>query len=98
MNSKTVIALLLIACVGGLVFYVSLPPTLSIETASTSEECAEVDGSWVDTSTNAGCIAANGEWKDENCSIPNYCEPTATEEKPEEQIEEEVVIPEENTK
>tara|TARA_R100000808_G_C2014905_1_gene65790 strand:+ start:178 stop:495 length:318 start_codon:yes stop_codon:yes gene_type:complete len=54
----------------------------------TAEACAEHDGSWVDTSTDAGCVAAGGEWSEDTCSLGSYCEATATEEVEESEVEE----------
>ena len=85
----------LVAVAGGL-FYVcggkpaAEDPALTAETAVNPEECAEVKGSWVDTTNSEGCIAASGEWKDDACSIGSYCEAVAEEPK-------DVEVPAENT-
>jgi len=54
-------------------------PAMTIETATTSEECVEVNGNWVDTSSNESCTAANGLWEEDACSIGSYCEALAEE-------------------
>ena len=56
-------------------------PVITVETAATSEECVEVGGNWVDTSSNESCTAANGLWEEDACSISSYCEALAEESK-----------------
>ena len=58
-------------------------PVNTLESATNVDECATAGGSWVDTATEAGCIAASGEWKESDCSIPSYCEPVVQEEQKE---------------
>ena len=59
----------------------------AIEEASSLEDCDKANGAWVDTTTEAGCIAAGYEWQGEGCSFPSYCEPVAVEEVPVESVD-----------
>ena len=68
--------IVVVCCIKGTT---SEKPEMTIETATTSEECVEVSGNWVDTSNNESCTAANGLWEEDACSISSYCEALAEE-------------------
>ena len=79
MNTKVMLAIGVVVIVIGTFFYTRITPTDPIASATTSEECVEASGSWVDTSTEPGCTAANGLWEEDACSISSYCEALAEE-------------------
>jgi hypothetical protein len=96
MNAKNIGIVLLVVIVA-IVIYITTShdhgAEASVKDATNATECADLSGNWVDTSGSEGCVAAGGEWsEEESCSLDSYCEEVVID--PEEEAKE---APAENT-